>query len=213
MRRILAMAVVASLTLFLLAPRGRADEPCANQVEYAVSGDLQITETTLGEGNGVFPSGPGRVVLRFDGTNVKMTTYAMREHVVVTAKNIGFKTTVTSDTQTTATPDACGVVAEGTLDGDTVRWRTPARGMKTDGTMTCAGSFCGKLGAPPHGQSTYHDGPLDIRFSPFVMSADRKSFTMAMTHMSKTSMPKQSAAMSFAGHESKRACVPPPACR
>jgi hypothetical protein len=213
MRHVFALAIAAAAFLFLFAPRGLAEDACAQETEYEVSSNLQITETPLGEGNGTFAVGPGRIVLRFDGNEVKMTKYAMREHVTVTAKNVGFKTTVVSDTSTTATPDACGSVAEGALDGSTIRWRTPVRGLKTDGTITCSGSFCGKFGAPQRGQSPFHDGPIDIRFSSFTLSPDRKTFTMPMTHMSKTSSPKQSAAMSFAGRETKRACVPAPACR
>jgi len=212
MRHVFAMAIAAAAVLFLLAPRGHAEEACVEEVEYEVTADLRITETPLGEGNGTFAVGPGRIVLRFDAAGVKITKYAMREHVTVVAKNIGFKTTVTSDTSTTATPNECGSVAEGAVEGGAVRWRTPVRGMKTDGTITCSGSFCGKFGAPPRGQSAFHDGPIDIRFSSFALSPDRKTFTMPMTHMSKTSMPKQSAAMTLAGRESKRACVPP-TCR
>ena len=208
MRHVFAMALAAAAALFLLAPRGRAEESCVDEVEYEVNASLRITETTLGEGNGTFAVGPGRIVVRYDGTSAKMTRYAMRELVTVAAKNVGFTTTVTSDTSTTATPNACGVIAEGTLDGSTLRWQSPVRGMKTDGTITCSGSFCGKFGAPPRGQSAFHDGPLDIRFSPFTLSGDRKTFTMAMTHMSRTSSPKQSAAMSLVGREVKRACVP-----
>jgi hypothetical protein len=208
LRHVFAMSVTAAAMFFLFAPRGRAEGACADEVEYEVSADLKIEGTPLGEGNGTFKVGPGRIVLRFEGDDVKMTKYAMREHVVVTAKNVGFKTTVTSDTSTTATPNACGSLAEGTIEGGAVRWRTPVRGMVTQGTIACAGSFCGKFGAPPRGQSTFHDGPLDIRFSPFVLSPDHKTFSMPMTFMSKTSAPKQSASMSFAARESKRACVP-----
>lgn len=209
MRHVFAMAIAAATFLFLLAPRGRAEGACVDEVEYDVSSNLQITDTPLGEGNGTFPVGPGRIVLRFEGNGgVKMMKYAMREHVTVTARNIGFKTTVVSDTNTTATANACGSVAEGALEGASVRWQTPVRGMRTDGTITCSGSFCGKFGAPPRGQSSFHDGPTDIRFSSFALSPDHRTFTMPMTFMSKTSSPKQSASMSLAGRESKRACVP-----
>jgi hypothetical protein len=202
------MAVAAAAALFVLAPRGHAENACVDEVEYDVSAEMQITETPLGAGNGTFAVGPGRIVLRFDGSDVKMTKYAMREHVVVAAKNVGFTTTIVSDTSTTATPDACGSVAEGSITGSSVQWRAPVRGVLTQGTMTCSGSFCGKFGAPARGQSSFRDGPIDIRFSSFAISPDRKSFTMPMTHMSKTQSPKQSAAISLAGRESKRACVP-----
>ena len=212
LRHVFALAFAAAAILFLFAPRGLAEEACVEEVEYDVTASLRITETPLGEGNGTFAVGPGRIVLRFDGADVKMTKYAMRELVTVNANNVGFKTSVTSDTSTSATPNACGSVAEGNVEGGAVRWRTPVRGMVTQGTITCSGSFCGKFGAPPRGQSAFHDGPIDIRFSAFALSPDRKTFTMPMTHMSKTSSPKQSAAMSLAGRESKRACVPA-ACR
>jgi hypothetical protein len=208
MRLVFAMAVAAATMLFLVAPRGRADSACVDEVEYEVTAQLKITDTPLGAANGVFAVGPGRIVVRFDGADVKMTKYAMREHVTVAAKSVGFTTLVTSDTSTAATPNACGSVAEGTLEDGAIRWRTPVRGMETHGTMTCSGSFCGKLGAPARGQSAFHDGPIDIRFSSFTLSPAHETFTMPMTFMSKTSSPKQSAAMSFTGRESKRACVP-----
>lgn len=208
MRLVCAMAVTAASMLFLFAPRGYAEGACVDEVEYEVNADMKITDTLFGEGNGTFTAGPGRIVLRFEGADVKMTAYAMHGHVVVVAKNVGFTTTVTSDTSTAATSNACGSAAEGTLDGSTVRWRTPVRGMTTQGTLTCSGSFCGRFGAPPRGQSAFHDGPTDIRFSSFALSPDHKTFTMPMTFVSKTSSPKQSTSMALAGRESKRACVP-----
>ncbi len=82
MRLVFAMAVAAAAMFFLFAPRGRAEGACADEVEYEVTADMKITDTPLGEGNGVFAVGPGRVVLRFEGADVKMTTYAMHAHVV-----------------------------------------------------------------------------------------------------------------------------------
>ena len=216
----LALGTVA---LFIVAPNVDADEPpapCAWQIEYALNASLALSDTPMGEGDGSYRIGPGTVVLRYEDKNgepagnVQMLSYAMREHFTIKSKTLFWTTTVLTDTSTAATPDACAVVAAGTFDSAsrTVRWRTPVRGYHTDGTLTCKGSLCGKFNAPPPGQMALHIGPSAVSFSPFVFSADRKTFAMASTHVAKTSMPKQSSAVTLAGREVRRACVPVAPC-
>ena len=213
--------VVGMLALFV-APKGEADEaqPCSWQIEYALAAKLALTETPMGEGDGSYTIGPGTVVLRYEDRNgapggaVQMLSYAMRESFVVKSKTLFWSTTVVTKTNTAATPDQCGIAARGALDPATrnIRWKTPIRGYHTDGTLTCAGSMCGKFGAPPRGEMQLHIGPSDVPFGPFVLAPDMKTFTMGWTHVSKTSMPKQSAAVTIGGRETKRVCVPVPPC-
>jgi hypothetical protein len=201
----LVLAVAVALGA---APAGGGDPPCAaTEVEYALAANLELTGTPLGQGDGVYPIGPGRMVLRFEGRDVKMLSYTMRERFTVQTKTLFWTTTVTTEAQSKATPDACSIAAEGTFDGKRIRWRTPVREYRTDGTLTCSGAFCGQFGAPPPGQSPLHIGPEPQRFSDFVFSANAKTFTMANTKGPTTEMPKQSSAVAVSGREVRRACV------
>ncbi|HEY1955981.1 MAG TPA: hypothetical protein VGH28_10210 [Polyangiaceae bacterium] len=210
--RIAAVGLAAALVVIALAPQSGADPGCAWTVDYALDENLELTGTPMGRGNGVFPTGPGKVVLRFDGPRVSMLSYAMRERFTVKAHTVGWTTTVTSDLTTVATPDACSGAAEGVLEGRTIRWTTPVRGVHTDGTITCSGSFCGKFGAPAPGERPFHIAGTSVRYSPFVLSADSKTFTMQKTHVSDTTSPKQSSSIALAGREVRRTCAPLPPC-
>lgn len=185
-----------------------ADPPCqATEVEYVLAANLQLSDTPLGQADGVYPIGPGKMVLRIEGRDVKMLSYTMRELFTVQARTMFWTTTVTTDAWSKATPDACSVAAEGTFDGKRIHWRTPVREYRTDGTLTCSGAFCGQFGAPPPGQSPLHVGPAPQAFSDFFFSADAKTFTMPNTPGQKTEMPKQSSSVAVSGREVRRACV------
>ena len=174
--------------------------PSATDVEYVLSGELTLSDTPMGRGNGTYEIGPGSMVLRFEGSNVTMISYRMRESFSVRAKTVGFTTTVSTDATSTATGEGCAIV-RGTFDGRTIHWLTPLAGYRTDGTVTCSGSFCGSFGTPPRGSTPLHIGPAPQRFSDFVFSADRATFTMARTPAAKTDMPKQSSAVAMTGRE------------
>lgn len=220
MKRAFAMLFVSVLALALAPSGARADPaPCeAFEIEYTLAANLRLEDTPMGEGDGVYKIGPGSVTLRFEnregqpGGSVKMLSYAMREYFEVVSKKLFFKTTVLTDTRTAATPDKCAIASEGVLTDRTLRWVKVVRGYRTDGTLTCTGSMCGKLGAPPPGTSELHIGPGPVVFSPFVFSADMQTFTMASTYVAKTTMPKQTAYVSLAGRETKRSCVQPKPC-
>jgi len=219
--KILAVLLPLGLCAIAVAPTSSADDPapCDWQLEYSLAANLKLTDTPMGEGNGVYPVGPGRVVLRLQdrggqpGGSAQLLEYRMREHFTVHSKTLFWTTTVLTDTRSSATPDACSIAAEGALDADRVlRWQTPVRGYRTDGMLTCSGSLCGKFGAPPPGESALHIGPEPVPFKPFVFSPDLRTFTMQTTHISTTSMPKQSSEIALAGREVRRACVPIPKC-
>lgn len=175
----------------------------ATDVEYALSAELTLSDTPMGRGNGTYDIGPGSMVLRFDGSDVEMLSYTMRESFSVRVKTLGFTTTVTTDATSTAESQGCALV-RGTFDGHAIHWLTPLAGYRTDGTISCSGSFCGSFGTPPRGSTALHVGPAPQRFADFVFSPDRRTFTMATTPGAKTTMPKQSSAVAMTGREVRR---------
>jgi hypothetical protein len=188
-------------------------------VEYRLAANLQVTDTTLGKGDGVYKIGPGRVVLRFDDRdgqptgNAKMLSYTMQVHMTVEGKALFWSAKATTDTKTTVTEGACTPAAEGALTDHTLRWSTKVRGYRYDGTVLCEGSLCGKFGAPAAGTTPIHVGPTPVEFKPFEFSADMKTFTMPYTLVSKTDSPKQTAYVTLAGREASRACVQIKPCK
>jgi hypothetical protein len=218
--RLLSVVLPLGIAAVATAPTSSAEAqpPCKWEVEYTLAANLKLTDTPMGEGNGVYGIGPGKVVLRYDEApgrpgGVQMLEYKMREYFTIHSKTLFWTTTVVTDTRTSAMPDACSIAADGTLDNRRVlRWRTPIRGYHTDGTLTCTGSLCGKFGAPPEGQSPFHVAPHAVGFKPFVFGPDMTTFTMETTHVSQTTMPKQSAEIALSAREVRRACVPVVAC-
>ena len=219
LKRVLCMsASVAALAV--VAPAGASAEPDSEwEVEYSVTGTLHVTDTPMGQGDGDYPAGPGRLVVRYDnvggapGGRARMAAYAMHEAFTVRSQVLVVKTTVTVDSTTRATPDACGSAAEGALAGRTLTWATPVRGYHSDGTLTCDGFICGKLGAPPSGTSPLHVGPVDVRFAPFHFGESMRSFTMPATLEMSTDTPKQTASIELTGRETRRTLVPARSCR
>ena len=204
---IAAIAVVAS-------PHVAAAEPSqadcrVTDVVYDLNANLRITDTTMGAGDGTYTVGPGRVVLRFDYRSgrpqVRFLAYDLRQSFTVVARALLWTTRVTTDVKMHAASGAA--LAEGTLEGHTVQWSGRANGVRSDGTLTCDGSMCGKFGAPPSGPSEVHIGPTTVELKPFQFDRDMKSFTMAFAIISESSSPKQRTWMSIAGREVKRACV------
>ena len=218
-RPALTGTVVAAKAVALAPLTSAQPQPCgAWEVEYVLSANLQLSDTPMGKRDGVYPVGPGRVALRFEDRDgqpagrVTMTVYEMRENFTITTRALFWYATVATDATTRATPGTCGVVAEGTLTGSKVGWSTPLRGYRTDGTITCDGSLCGKFGAPPLGRSELHIGPGPVQLSSFDFARDLKTFTMQNTFVSKTDTPMQTAHVALAGRELRRACVPVTPC-
>jgi hypothetical protein len=213
-----ALCVVAAFSKLAASPRGASAQsppipaPCeAWDIEYALVGRIELSETPMGQGDGTYPIGPGRMVLRFEDRGgkpegrVKMVAYDMRQAFTVVAKTLFWKTTVQNNARTLSLVNACGQ-PEGVLEATTVEWRAPIDGFRTDGTLTCDGSFCGKFGAPPPGESPLHIGPNAILFQPLQFGGDMKTFTMAKTFVARTESHKQTAHISVAGREAGRSC-------
>jgi hypothetical protein len=208
-----AMLAVGSI------PNAEADEPPApppcevTEVVYSLAANLKLSDTPMGAGNGVYPIGPGHVILRFERRNaqqqakVQMTAYQMLERFTIQSTALFWSTTVLTDVTTTTTPDAHGSVATGTLADRMLGWNSDLAGYRTDGTITCSGSLCGSFGAPPPGKSQLHIAPHPVRFRAFEFAPDMKTFTMPSTFVSKTDSPKQTAHILLAGREVRRTCV------
>ena len=217
MRKYLGAGVVAVSTVLALAPtRASADGPACSawDVEYALNGSLKLTDTMMGAADGVYPIGPGRAVIHFEdrggqpGGHAKLTTYGIHEHLSITSKAVFLCATVVTDTNSRAAPDGNGVIAEGNLADHTLTWSGPVRSYKTDGTMTCDGSLCGKFGAPAQGSTEVHIGPRSFQPPPFQFGPDMKTFSMAFVQTAHADSPKQTTFEAVAGRETKRTCVP-----
>ena len=194
--------------------------PCdAWELEYLLNANLKLTETPLGQGDGIYKIGPGRVVLRFDDVNgrpggtVRMSSYDMRDHFTVKSRTLFWSTVVENDTKTRATPSQCGVAATGKLDGDKLAWSSKVAGYRVDGTITCTGALCGKFGAPPAGTTQLHIPPSPVQFSAFAFSSGLKQLKMPFTFVTKTAVPKQTSYVELAGTMVRRACVTAPICK
>jgi hypothetical protein len=210
------VGVVAASMKFALSPRGASAQsarlPCEEwDVEYALTASVELSDTPMGQGDGVYPIGPGRMVLRFEdragqpGGRVKMIAYDVRQAFTVASKTLFWKTTVATNAETLGVFDACGL-PEGVLEAGAVLWKTPIHSFQTDGTLTCDGTFCGKFGAPPPGESPLHVGPNAVLFQPLRFSGDMKTFSMAKTFVARMDAPKQTAHIALAGRETSRSC-------
>jgi hypothetical protein len=136
----------------------------------------------------------------------------MKEHFKISSKALFWTTTVVTDTHTQATPEGCDGIARGRMGRTTLEWSTPIAGYRTDGTLTCDGSLCGKFGAPPPGTSALHIAPHPVPFHAFEFGRDFKTFTMPSTFVAKTDMPKQTAYLTLAGREVRRTCLSAAVC-
>lgn len=204
--RILAALVLALAPRAAIIGAQAQPQPCAAQeIEYALAGNLKLSDTPMGQGDGTYRIGPGRVIIRIEGESAQMLAYTMEEHFAIEPSAIFWHARVVTDLLAKASGPC--VLAEGTFDGRVIRWRAPVPGYRVDGTIRCEGSLCGKFGAPPPGASQMHEGPYAQWFKPFVLSEDRTTFTMASTPGLKTEQPKQSSEIAIAGREIARRCA------
>jgi hypothetical protein len=204
-----------------LPPEGASAQsspaPCESwEVEYDLSGNMQLSDTPMGQGDGTYLVGPGKMTLRFDDRegrpygHASLASYELRQAFTVVSKTLFWKTSVASDVTTRTTGQTCGTVG-GTLAGSTLTWTRPVS-FRSDGTLHCDGSFCGKFGAPPPGVSDLHMPAEGVVLSPFQYSSDMKTFTMPRTLVSKSESPKQTAHLALAGREIRRTCVTAAKC-
>jgi hypothetical protein len=221
-RRRSAWVIVGSGALYFAAtgiaqPEPAIAEPpspvCAGwRIDYSLAGNLQLSDTPLGEGDGVYSIGPGSLSLRLDdvdghpGGQAKFLAYDMRQAFKIRSRALFWTTSVTTDATTRATPDVCSP-PEGALTATTLVWTSPITTFRTDGTLSCDGSFCGMFGAPQRGPTVLRIPPQPVPLKPFQFARDMQTFTMASTLVSKTESPKQTANLVLAGRELRRTCL------
>ena len=192
--------------------------PCqAWQVEYVLAANLTLTNTPHGAGNGTFRVGPGRAVILYEdrdgqpGGTAQLLGYTMREQFTVRPRTIFGGADIQTDL-TTRTAEGCGV-GHGMRSAETLSWTSTIRDYRTDGTIYCEGSLCGRFEAPPEGDSEFHVGSQDVRFAPFTFSPDGSTFTMPKTFVEKSENPKQTAFVALSGREVRRQCVAAHTCK
>jgi hypothetical protein len=214
MKRTLAALVFPALLLPAFATADDATQPCnAWEVEYALAAQFQLSDTMMGAGDGVHSIGPGKLVLHFDNVNgapagnVKVVSYEMTDQFTVDAKVMGVGAHIVNDTRTQATPNVCGVSAQGTLSDRIVRWSGVWNGIHTDGHVTCTGSMCGRFNGPPSGQSDVHTPAHPAAFKQFEYAQDMKTFHMDYSVTAKSASPSQTSKVTFNGRETRRACI------
>ncbi len=209
---VLSLAALALVLRPAAAQVRASDAPgCAQwEIQYAIAGTVQITETTMGAGNGAFPVGPGTLVLRVDTQALRamLLRFDLHEHFALHPSAIMWKATVVTDTAVRVAPDRTGAAASGRWSGDGVlQWDAPLRNYRSDVALTCDGSLCGKFGAPPQGQSELHQTPGAIRLHPFRFDREGQTFQMDFTLVSSSEAPHQRTYLALAGRRTARTCI------
>jgi len=181
---------------------------------------FRVSETVMKAGDGTYDVGPGRVRIRFRDAGGKpgpgtadLLKLEVTTKFTVESNVVGLKTTVKTDAVSKNTPGKCGVIAQGQLQGNRLAWLGAANGYRSDGKLFCEGVMCGKMGAPPAGESPMTMGPYPVTYQPFVFSDGVKRFTMPFSEVARSSKPKQVTHLELAGVETSRKCVTRPACK
>jgi len=131
---------------------------------------------------------------------------------VVTTTALGFKMRIATNGVVSFTPDACGVVAHGTLKDATITWHDKGRGYVSRGTMECSGALCGKLGSPRAGRSQFRRGPRDLALKLFKLHDGVARFSTGFIEVERRKEPSQTVLLKLEGRETQRQCIPKPTC-
>jgi hypothetical protein len=215
----LASGVLLALATLAQAPRPAAAQVPATdgtpgctrwEVQYAIAGTLWITETQMGAGNGTFPVGPGTLVLRLDTQAARgmLLRFDLQEHFAIRPNAVLWNATVVTDTAARVVADGAGAAASGRWFGDGIlQWDAPLHGYRSDGSLTCDGSLCGKFGAPPQGRSELHQASSAVRWQPFRFDREGQTFQMDFALVSSSEAPRQRSYLALAGRRTGRTCI------
>lgn len=187
-----------------------AATPCVRwDVTYAIDGNLRITGTPLGAGDGIHPVGPGTLTLRLytRSSRAQLIAFDLRVHFAVNPSAIAWNATVVTDAAVRVTPDASGVVASGWLLDGVLRWTGPVRGYRTEGVLICDGTLCGKFGAPPPGRSNLQSPPVPVRFQALRFDGGSETFQMPYALVSESDSPPQRTYLAIAGRRTLKRCA------
>jgi hypothetical protein len=188
-------------------------ESCAQwEMAYATTGTLRVKETPMGAGDGVFPVGPGTLVLRVDAraARVTMKEFQLRERFVIHPSAMMWNATIVTDVSARALSDGDRAVAVGSKTAaGVVLWTEPVGTYRSDGTLTCDGSLCGKFGAPRAGRSELHQVSRTVRLEPLRFDRDARTFQMDFALVSSSESPHQRTYLALAGRLTARTCIDP----
>jgi hypothetical protein len=214
----LGLALLGSVSTPMLLPRPAAAEPslpetCAQwEMAYAITGTLRVKETPMGAGDGVFPVGPGTLVLRVDAraARVALRDLQLREQFAIHPNAMMWNATIVTDAAARALSDGERAVAVGTKGADgAVTWTEPLRIYRSDGWLTCDGSLCGKFGAPRAGHSELHQISRTVRLEPLRFDRDGRTFRMDFALVSSSEAPHQRTYLALAGRLTAKKCLEP----
>ncbi|HXX70045.1 MAG TPA: hypothetical protein VEK07_22890 [Polyangiaceae bacterium] len=217
--RVAILAGVLLIAAFPTAASGQleavtaATPPCARlEVTYAITGNLRITGTPLGAGDGTHSVGPGALVLRVDTRSgrAQLVAFDLQERFAVTPSAVMWNATVLTDAAARVAPDSSGEAGSGRLLDGVLRWSGPIRGYHTDGALICNGTLCGKFGAPPPGRSDIHTPAVTVRFQPLRFERGSDTFQMAYALVSESMSPPQKTYLAMAGRRTRQACLQEP---
>jgi hypothetical protein len=214
-RVVVALASLGLATTLVAHSASGSNEPAcaATDSDYAVVAHVVVRNTAFGAANGEYLLGSGTMRLHAEGGRdpwrVTLTAFELLNHLTVAVRAAVVSGQIVTLSRTSVTHDASGSSAQGSLRGGVLTWTTPVTGYRSDGTMECSGSMCGKFGAPPKGASPFHDVPPTVAFNPFTFSADGGTFTMPYALLSKADSPRQTTYLSLAGRLVRRVCTSP----
>ncbi len=162
--------------------------------------------------------GPGSITLRFPDDNgvpgpgaVSVVSYSLKQNFVTGIS----AASVTTDLNTTAGPDTCGV-GSGQLSGGTIKWSpSELAPYCRDGQVSCKGVLCGTSGSPKEGQPLVfsNDCATPLPLNDFVLSQGIDKLDMTAVVVSKDSNQTTTLALKGTKTESKLdAATPSCAC-
>jgi hypothetical protein len=200
-----------------------ASQPACNSwiVDYDVMPGtaLKLADTPYGAGDGTYAIGPGTVRVRFADRggapaagDAALLDLQLTTKFVVNTTALGFKMRISTDGIVGFTPDECGVVARGTLEGDHVTFVERARGYRSVGTLHCTGALCGKFGSPPAGRSQMARTPRPVKLRPLQLRDGVSRMSIGFFEVERQRKPSQTVLLRVEARETGRRCVMMPPC-
>jgi hypothetical protein len=217
-RRVGALAFTVSLAAGV-AVRGSAAETVAAgcpvaDLDYDIVAHVVIRNTAFGAANGEYTLGSGTMRLRVRGReeqgSVSLMFFELVNHLTVVVRAPVMSGQIVTLSRTTVSHDAPEGSAQGTISGGVITWTTNVAGYRSDGTIECTGSACGRFGAPAKGVSPLHEARPTMMFNSFTFSADGSTFTMPYALLSKSESPRQTTYLALSGRRVRRTCVATP---